>query len=95
MCLMYKSIKNAKMYCDSLIADRDFHVGAKNDVIRPLGKKIDYIKTALDLRVPRSLTDVRDKEFDDTLIYDEVARIMSNLTVEGRLEIERYAKSLL
>ena len=93
--LLYTNISNANTYCETLLSDKDLFKGIKDETFRPMHVKVKYLKQALELKMPRDEFKLREKLFDDTLAYDEVARMMSYMSPEKRLAVEEFAKSLL
>jgi hypothetical protein len=57
--------------------------------------KIKFLKQALELKMPRELYKLRETLFDDTMAYDEVARMMAYMSPEKRNAVEEFAKSIL
>lgn len=93
--LLYASIVNANDYCEALLGDDELFKGVKEECIRPLHVKVKWVKQSLALKVPRHKTHEREIAFKDTLVYDEVARLMSYMTPEKRQQVEDFAKSIL
>lgn len=93
--LMYTNIANATMYAESLLSDEKLFKGIKEESVRPMYTKLKWLKTALELKMPRDRAEERAEKFNDTLLYDEVARLMAYMPYEGRLAVEEFAKSLI
>jgi hypothetical protein len=93
--LLYANIVNANEYCEALLNDDELFRGVKDECIRPVHVKIKWLKQSLALKVPRHKTQEREQAFEDSLVYDEVARLMSYMTPEKRQHLEEYAKSIL
>jgi hypothetical protein len=43
----------------------------------------------------RNRIEARNEAFGDTLVYDEVARLMAYMSYDGRMAVEEFAKSLI
>jgi hypothetical protein len=93
--LLYANVLNANEYCEALLSDGELYRGVKDECIRPLHVKIQWLKQSLALKVPRDKVKDRDVAFSDPLVYDEVARLMSYMTPEKRQQVEDFAKSIL
>jgi len=93
--LLYANINNANTYCETLLSDKELFSGIKEETIRPIFVKINFLKRALEIKMPRGQEEKRKELFEDTLVYDEVARMMSYMSNDNRLEVEKFAKSLL
>lgn len=93
--LLYANVLNANDYCEALLSDGNLYKGVKDECIRPLYVKIQWLKQSLALKVPRDRTQQREEMFKDSFVYDEVARLMSYMTPEKRQEVEDFAKSIL
>lgn len=93
--LLYANIVNANDYCECLLDDDELFKPIKEECIRPVHVKVKWLKQSLGLKVPRDRVGQRDKMFKDSLVYDEVARLMSYMTPEKRLQVEEFAKSIL
>lgn len=95
MTLMYANIKNANIYCESLLRDEKLFKGIKDEAIRPLYTHLKFVKQALELRMNRNRIKEKEEAFGDTLVYDEVARLMAYMSYDNRLAVEEFAKSLI
>lgn len=93
--LLYANIVNANDYCEALLGDDELFKGVKEECIRPLHVKVKWVKQSLALKVPRNKIEDRERVFKDSLVYDEVARLMSYMTPEKRQQVEDFAKSIL
>jgi hypothetical protein len=93
--LMYANVNNANIYCESLLTDKNLHKGVKEEAIRPLYTHLKFVKTALDLKMNKNKADARREAFGDTLVYDEVARLMAYMSYDNRIAVEEFAKSLI
>lgn len=93
--LLYANVLNANEYCEALLSDGELYRNVKDECIRPLHVKIQWLKQSLALKVPRDKVKDRDVAFSDPLVYDEVARLMSYMTPEKRQQVEDFAKSIL
>ena len=91
--LMYTNINNANAYCEALIEDDGLFKGIKVDVLRPIAVKLRFLKQAMELRMRRNSD--KAAAFEDTLVYDEVSRLMIHMSHDNRLAVENFAKSLL
>lgn len=93
--LMYANIKNATLYCESLLQDQKLMRGIKDEAIRPIYTHLKFVKQALELKMNRNRIEARNEAFGDTLVYDEVARLMAYMSYDGRMAVEEFAKSLI
>lgn len=93
--LLYANVVNANEYCEALLDDDKLFKGVKEECIRPVHVKVKWLKQALALKVPREKIQQREVMFKDSFVYDEVARLMSYMTPEKRLQVEEFAKSIL
>jgi len=95
--LMYASNKNALEYADALMSDPAFPGLLKHDCIRPIEIKLQWIKKALDLKVPAARRDLFDQQLkhNDTLRLDEIKRLFTKMTPEQQDLFERVGKAIV
>lgn len=93
--LLCSNITNANTYCQTLIEDKSLGAYAKNEFLRPMQTHLKFLKRAIDIRVSPDKKKMLNDAFGDSMVYDEVARMMIHLSPEGRAEVEDYTKSLL
>lgn len=92
--LLCANISNANIYCETLIEDKSLPSNAKNEFLRPMHTHLKYLKKAIDLRVSPEKKKMLNDAFGDSMVYDEVARMMIHLSPDGRAAVEEFTKSI-
>lgn len=91
--LLCANIINANIYCESLISDNSLPVYVKSEVLRPMHTHLKFLHNAINLRVSGDMKGVFNNAFGDSMVYDEVIRLMVHLPPKGRTEVEDFIKS--
>lgn len=94
--LIYHNVKNALESCDALIDEPTFFANIKNEVFRPIRLKLNWIKTGMDIKIPREHSKLHENQlkYADTQRLNEINRIYTRLTPEAQEFLETVALGL-
>ena len=85
---MYANACNGLFYSDDIANDDSLHAEVRRDM-RIIRNKFQWIKTAMELKAGSSIKSV------DTLRYDELFRLMSELDAEHEDAIENMIRDYI
>lgn len=80
--MVYVSACNGYMYANDLEKDKNLHISIRQ-AASSMSNKFKWIKTSLEIRTDSSIL-----RQIDTLRYDEILRLMMNLSDEKQNELE-------
>lgn len=90
--LLYASICNANLYAEDLFNDKTLHQGIRYECIQPMLVKLKWLKQAIELKLPFEKR-VQAKT-SDTLVYDEILRLLTHLPNEKLSEVEQFLNNI-
>ncbi len=95
--LLYHNNKNALEAAEALLADPGFYPKIKDDVIRPIISKLRWIKSGLDMKVPRENLALHDLQLKhaDTLRLNEINRLYTRLLPEQQEALELIMQGMI